>query len=344
MESTSAQLGLLLDTVRRLAGPGDRPYALLDYPDHSNPGDAAIWSGERSMLASLYGAPPVYAADLGSFREDVLRHRLRDGTIFLHGGGNFGDLWERFQRFRERVVQAFPGSRIVGLPQTVHFTRPESLDRARAAFDAHPDLTLLVRDARSLEIVRQEFACRSELCPDSAVALGRLPRPAAAERTVVWLVRTDQESRQTTARAEEEESTRETVDWTGDEPVRLLRRDRRLRRLRSRAPALERVLEAPSRALGDAAARWRLDRGLRILSTGQVVVTDRLHGHILASLLRIPHVLLDNAYGKNRRYYETWSAEDPVSRWADSFEEAAEAAAALVGSGAGADVARDTAP
>ena len=342
MESVSAQYGLLLDTVRRLAGPLDRPYALLDYPDHSNPGDAAIWSGERSLLASLYGAPPVYAADLGSFRDEVLRRRLRGGTIFLHGGGNFGDLWERFQRFRETVVETFPRSRIVGLPQTVHFTRSDSLDRARAVFDAHPDLTLLVRDARSLEIVRQEFACRSELCPDSAVALGRLPRPASAERAVVWLVRTDQESRQTAERVEE--AAPETVDWTGDEPVRLLRRDRRLRRLRSRAPLLEGILEAPSRALGDAAARWRLDRGLRILSSGQVVVTDRLHGHILASLLRIPHVLLDNAYGKNRRYYETWSTEDPASRWADSFEEAAELAAAMVGSGAGADVAREAVP
>ena len=337
MESVAAQRELLFQTVRRVAGPLDRPYALLDFPDHSNPGDAAIWAGERTMLSSLYGAPPIYAADLGSFREVVLRRRLRDGTIFLHGGGNFGDLWGRFQAFRERVVAAFPGSRIVGLPQTVHFGTRDALDRARAAFDGHPDLALLVRDARSLQIVRDEFTGRSELCPDSAVALNPLPRPAPADRDIVRLVRTDQESLRNAADAQPDRPP--TVDWTGDERVSLLRRDRRLRRLRSQAPGLEAVLEGPSRRLGDEAARWRLERGLRLLSRGRVVVTDRLHGHILASLLRIPHVLLDNSYGKNRRYYETWSAEDPLSRWADSAAEADDLARGLLASAASAGAA-----
>lgn len=342
MESIAAQRELLLQTVRRAAGPLDRPYALLDFPDHSNPGDAAIWAGERTMLASLFGAPPDYAADLGSFREGALRRRLRGGTIFLHGGGNFGDLWDRFQRFRERVVAAFPESRIVGLPQTVHFEARDALDRARAAFDAHADLTLLVRDARSLEIVRKEFAARSELCPDSAVALGPLARPVPAERDVVWLVRTDQESRRGVA--DPGRGGPPTVDWTGDEAAAPLRSDRRLRRLRSRVPALEPLLEGRSGRLGDAAARWRLERGLRLLSRGRVVVTDRLHGHILASLLRIPHVLLDNAYGKNRRYYETWSAADPLSRWADSAGEADDLARDLVAAAASIRAAGGAAP
>jgi len=332
MESIAAQRELLLQTVRRAAGPLDRPYALLDFPDHSNPGDAAIWAGERTMLASLFGASPVYAADLGSFREGALRRRLRGGTIFLHGGGNFGDLWDRFQRFRERVVAAFPEARIVGLPQTVHFETREALDRARAAFDAHADLTLLVRDARSLEIVREEFAAPCELCPDSAVALEPLARPAAAERDVVWLVRTDQESRRGVA--DPGRGGPPTVDWTGDEAVAPLRSDRRLRRLRSRVPALEPLLEGRSGRLGDADARWRLARGLRLLSRVRLVVTDRLLGHILASLLRIPHVLLDNAYGKNRRYYETWSVADPLSRWADSAGEADDLARDLVAAAA----------
>ncbi len=331
MEASDGQRGRLSETIRRSAGPLDRPYALLDFPDHSNPGDAAIWAGERTLLESLYAAPPAYAADLGSFHEATLRRRLRAGTIFLHGGGNFGDLWKRFQRFREHVVRSFPESRIVGLPQTVHFESPDALDRVRSAFDGHPNLTLLARDHRSLEILRSEFACRSELCPDSAVALGPLRRPAPADRAVLWLVRTDQESRGFAGATGASDAT-PSVDWTGDEPVALVQRDRRVRRLRSRFPVLEQILETHSRALGDAAARWRLERGLRLLSKGRVVVTDRLHGHILATLLRIPHVLLDNAYGKNRRYYETWSVEDPISLWADSSEEAERIARDLLAS------------
>ncbi|WP_276524270.1 polysaccharide pyruvyl transferase family protein, partial [Enterobacter hormaechei] len=47
-----------------------------------------------------------------------------------------------------------------------------------------------------------------------------------------------------------------------------------------------------------ARARRRVERGLRLLSRGERIVTDRLHGHILSLLLGIPHVVLDNDYGK----------------------------------------------
>ena len=34
--------------------------------------------------------------------------------------------------------------------------------------------------------------------------------------------------------------------------------------------------------------------GFMYLSRGRVVATDRLHGHILSTLMDIPHVLIDN--------------------------------------------------
>jgi pyruvyl transferase EpsO len=37
-----------------------------------------------------------------------------------------------------------------------------------------------------------------------------------------------------------------------------------------------------------------------------VLVTDRLHGHILADLLDLPHVALDNDYGKLAAYVAAW--------------------------------------
>ena len=38
-----------------------------------------------------------------------------------------------------------------------------------------------------------------------------------------------------------------------------------------------------------------------------MVVTDRLHGHVLCTLLDIPHVLLDNADHKLSAYHNTWT-------------------------------------
>jgi pyruvyl transferase EpsO len=38
-----------------------------------------------------------------------------------------------------------------------------------------------------------------------------------------------------------------------------------------------------------------------------LVVTDRLHGHLLACLARRPNVVLDNVDGKVGAYFDSWS-------------------------------------
>ena len=82
-------------------------------------------------------------------------------------------------------------------------------------------------------------------------------------------------------------------------------------------------------ALYDFLARRRVENGLRLLSQAKVVVTDRLHGHILSLLLGIPHVVLANTNGKVRSLYDTWTRECTFTRWADSLSEALDTARAL---------------
>jgi Exopolysaccharide biosynthesis protein len=43
------------------------------------------------------------------------------------------------------------------------------------------------------------------------------------------------------------------------------------------------------------------------------VVTDRLHGHILACLMDKKHVVIDNSYGKNSTYMNQWTIESPLT-------------------------------
>lgn len=51
--------------------PANVPVALLDFPWHSNPGDAAIWKGETLALATL-GHRVVYTATNGNFDRNRL--------------------------------------------------------------------------------------------------------------------------------------------------------------------------------------------------------------------------------------------------------------------------------
>jgi len=54
------------------------------------------------------------------------------------------------------------------------------------------------------------------------------------------------------------------------------------------------------------------------------VVTDRLHAHIISTLLDIPHVALDNNYGKVSGYINAWTNTYPQVKIASSAQDAIE--------------------
>ena len=292
------------------------PVALVDFPRYANVGDSAIWAGAVRFLES-HGIRPAYTCDMKTYDRETLASRIGAGTILLKGGGNFGDLYPPHQLLRERVIESFPDNPIVQLPQTIHFESREALDRARSVYNRHHNLTLLVRDQRSLETVGTEFRCPSVLCPDMAYCLGPLPRQVKPSAPVVWLMRDDMEAT-TTSEAPPED----WRDWNSEGRSLALRLYIWLTGATRRSAVARNALHSPVRAL-----RWRLSQqrlacGCAMLSEGRVVVTDRLHGHILCSLLNIPHVLLDNSYGKNRDFFDTWADDGGLTSWADSVAEA----------------------
>ena len=61
-----------------------------------------------------------------------------------------------------------------------------------------------------------------------------------------------------------------------------------------------------------------------MLSQGNVVITDRLHAHILSVLLGIPNIVLDNNYGKVHGYMEAWTSDAYKAFRASSPKEAFE--------------------
>jgi pyruvyl transferase EpsO len=157
-------------------------YALVDFPNHSNVGDSAIWVGEVSALAGIGLGPPRYVADLATFSPATLRARVGDGPVLIHGGGNLGDLWPRHQQLREHVVLSSPRNPVIQLPQSIEFRSPEAEERARAVFEGHGAFTLLARDERSLSRARESLGVDAVLCPDLAFCLPPMPPPAPPER------------------------------------------------------------------------------------------------------------------------------------------------------------------
>ena len=292
----------LLDTLRPLLAPL-HTYALIDFPNYPNVGDSAIYLGQLEALRALGAPRPRFICDFRTYDRAELARRIgRSGTIVLTGGGSFGDLWPTAQTLREEIVGAFPGNPIVQLPQTIHFDQPEVLRRARATVDAHDSFTLLVRDRRSLELAGNEFRARALLCPDMAFALGPLDRPGRPVHAALWLLRTDKES----ATVPGAVPIGVQVDWLSEPSTRLRTLSYALAGAVRRRP-LGSVARSLLTRVYEPLARQRLRRGLGILASGRMVITDRLHGHILSLLLGIPHVVLDNSYGKISSFCATWT-------------------------------------
>jgi pyruvyl transferase EpsO len=308
-------------SIQRFVSRG-QTYALVDFPNHSNVGDSAIWLGAIELLREITGREPSYVSALDDFDAPELRAALGSGTLFIHGGGNFGDIWPEHQQFRIRLMEMFGGETIVQLPQTIRFDDPAAVAETARAMERHGKFHLFVRDAESEAFARENMPCPVTLTPDCALGLGAIASSRPEERDILFLLRTDKEAAAVDYAPFAGFKRALRCDWL-DEPTGDVRRT--FRRARGQALMRGRLTRASRRVpVFDALARHRVERGLNLIDSSARVVTDRLHVHILSTLLGVPHVALDNYYGKIGSYIKQWSSGVDIVATASTAEEAIE--------------------
>lgn len=332
-----SQAELVRSRVREALHGHPGPVAVIDFPNHNNAGDSAIWLGEQAALRYL-GVEIAYVADRTSFLPERVRRAVGDGPVLMHGGGNFGDVWPDFQELRERVLTTLPSNPVIQLPQTITFENVRNQDRVARVCRAHGGMTLLVRDHESLAIARDVLEVPTHLCPDMAMALEGINLPVPPVVDVLWQARMDKESDATeetirTAIAQLRGSgTVELADWSLED--RKTRWARQSLRILGRVTRYEQLAAVPVQDIQATPftrfAGQRVAMACRLLSRGRVVVTDRLHGHILCTLMGIPHLLLDNNNGKVGNYFRVWNADTGLTEWAGDVESGVKQARALL--------------
>ena len=129
----------LRDRINATLGPivsGYSECALVGFPDSANVGTApsglASWRGFARWAFACVPLPRT------RLRREHPRAELPDGLILLHGGGNLGDLWPRFQRLREQRDPGFPSPAHCPASSVDPLWRSEALARTRAVFDIIP--------------------------------------------------------------------------------------------------------------------------------------------------------------------------------------------------------------
>ena len=312
--------------------PTGRSVALVDYPESANCGDQAIWLGERKLLSEL-GATVAYECSAQTYDRDAMAAKLGDGTIFMHGGGSFGDRNRVNHEFRLKLLQDFPHNKVVLFPQQATFLDNEYLQRSASVIGEHPDVTLFARGLVAQHTLSRYFGskARVELAPDLSFMLGPQDRLSDPLYDVVWIARTDQE------RASDQTESAARLSSQAAEKFVLPRFPDGIEInfvVKHRPPTVlltdwyslffenEEARLAYYRLNFEGRAKANITRALHMLSLGRVVITDRLHGHIFSLLLGIPHVFLNNDSGKNWNFYETWTRQSPLCRLARNPAEA----------------------
>jgi exopolysaccharide biosynthesis predicted pyruvyltransferase EpsI len=311
--------------------------ALLDVPLYLNPGDAAIYLGTRLALEKS-GKRITYIANQRQVDFGQLDDLKSSTTFVFQGGGNFGDLWPGHQELREAVMRRYPETPIVQLPQSLHFDSASALASTRRAIGEHRDITLLFRDSRSYSAAGSWFAgARLTLTPDAAFALGDLSGAKQCVRraggALGTVLRADKESARR-GRLAAAALGLEVEDWRFS-PV--LRGHRRLANWAADALRELNALGGGGSGAGrlvriyDGFALALLRAAIRQLLWTDAVIVDRLHGHVLCTLLAQPHVYFDDRHGKTSALHQTWLKETSAGKSVDSVTDICSALELLMG-------------
>ncbi|XP_046567149.1 uncharacterized protein LOC124275599 [Haliotis rubra] len=279
------------DIFRRLIGRYDY-VVLTDLAVHENKGDASISAGELLLVKDLGKEVIFYCstyacsdANLMAGREKALLYGVQNVAVLCHGGGNM-IAYRDSDILRGKVFEIFRGFEIFVMPQSI-WINPRHLDKTHLhdtekVYARHPRVTLLLRDVYSLRLATKHFPqTRCLLVPDSAFQIGSVPRYLQPSYDILWMARNDIESAHYKIPKFPSNVSVTARDW------------RKWLTAKGTTSTENMFLVAVN--------------GFTFLQRGRVVVTDRLHGHIMSTLLHVPHVLLDTVDGKVAKYHNTWT-------------------------------------
>jgi len=313
---------------------GATDVALLDAPNQRNVGDSLIWAGEIAYLRRM-GLKLRYVADLNTYDPVQLRLAMPSGVVLLHGGGNFGDLWLGHQKHREQIVTDLPDYRLVQLPQSIFFASDERAQQANSIIGAHPDFHLLLRDSLSIERAKNVLPSLDPIfCYD--MALGYEPptlRQSASSNDLLIIARQDKEGvsgLHTVGEGWVQGLNTINTDWHSEGLLavrwsiarRAMKLQHRLVRYRKRSKLVPTYPQWVVQRLISSLNEINITGALRLYATAKLIVVDRLHAHVLALLLGIDHVALDNNYQKIGAVFQDYTGRFSTARYATDIDTA----------------------
>lgn len=293
---------------------------LIGEPSHGNIGDAAIAIAEHKFLEEQVGIHVVsFPAKYVERHTKTYKKLISDDMVILfHGGGFIGTLWPRNLQDLIDCMHLFPNNRIIIMPQTVFFSDDSHgrsvREQLHQEFKACSRLTLCVREGKSYEIVKKwmpEIDVR--LMPDMVTYLHSYHFPNFKKNTekkgIICCMRRDveksikEESLHNLLSVLCERLNTDIIDYT----------DTVLDNHGIKAEEREQIVT---------------DK-LNQFASYQCVVTDRLHGMVLAAIADTPCIAFGCNNYKIEGVYE-WIKNNKYIYYIDNEEKIEEAVNSVI--------------
>lgn len=275
-------------------------FILFNTPIQVNMGDQAIAHAEISILKNHYPDIPILEiqiVDVWRNIDYIISKLLPSDVIFIQGGGNVGNLYPGEEKLRLEIVSKIRDNRIISFPQSIFFEDSDNKEfyeeELVRVYSENPNFVLVAREPVSYDQMKTMFPKNKVIhVPDIVLYLAQhkeelhIPAMKKYESSLLSLLRRDKEK---------------LLDRKAEEKLvsLLLEGDKEHYQesdtyLDNHGPIFK---EQRAKVLSDF---------IQELAKYELVITDRLHGMILAYITQTPCLVFKNNNPKITATYAQW--------------------------------------
>lgn len=291
----------------------DNDYILLDLPYFSNVGDILIWQSAKDLLKEVpYKC--IYSASIETYKKKEIPYKA---IVIFMGGGNWGDLWIRHQKFRQRVLKDYPYNKIVQLPQSAYWKDTDAMAFDSKLFSNHrAPIILMAREKKTFYLFQEEYTfAKSVLVPDLVLSFNvqnycKKHRIKIIEGKGKLLVqRCDAEKNMYQPKLSGENFA-EISDWPCMKNALLEDKVYNvIMKFVSFTMPQAIMLKLKDFFFKNILIHSYIRSGINYLNMFESIYSTRLHAGVLAWLLGKQTFIIDNSYGKCSGVYDEWVSD-----------------------------------
>jgi len=297
--------------VRNLKTPVSPCIYYLDVPIHANLGDNAQyfcikeWIQENYKGYSCVEIDGLLLSDIQSGIIEKLKKMIKPSDlIFFQSGYCTQDLGGYHDLVHRLIVDHFPNTPIVMLPQTVFYQSSDNANRTAQSYSKHKKIYFLARDFTSAKIAQTLFKnLEIRTYPDIVTTMiGSRKTDATKRDGVIFCIRNDSEKY-----------------YTSDQISNVFKRVAK----KYSTSFCDTSIATPKNQDFIVAMREKIDNLISDFSKAKVIVTDRYHGTILSLVAGTPVVVIKTTDHKVKTGVEWFKGVyDRYVYYCDSLEEA----------------------